>query len=298
MKFLAFFGHINIDVKISVPRLPMREESVGVKNVSNEFAGTAGNFAFVAAALGLSFDLYSKVGSLTHNDYINELRRRKINIDHVEIENSMGPICYIPTDGNEQVAYMYQGPMDSWRPSLSFDYNYKYVHLGTGPSDEYQKIAANNEKSRIVFDPGQEIWYLYNKDKIIDIMSRSYISMFNKNEFNYLKSMTGLSEHELNNLSDYIIVTMGSDGASVFHKNNEFHVPAVKSDFIYDTIGAGDSFRAGFYFGIYNNYSINDSVLIGNIVASIAIRRRIIEFNENRNNIIKMFNNMKLKQRV
>ncbi len=298
MKFLAFFGHINIDVKISVPRLPLKEESVGVNNVSNEFAGTAGNFAFVANALGVEFDLYSKVGSVTHMDYIKELNKRGINTEHIEIDDSIGPICYIPTDGNEQVAYMYQGPMDSWKPSETFNYDYKYIHLGTGPSDEYEKIARENKKSKVVFDPGQEIWYLYNKDKIINIMSRSYISMFNKNEFNYLKSLTGLSEYDLSDLCDYIIVTMGSDGASVFHNKNEFHVPAVKPDFIYDTIGAGDSFRAGFYLGIQKNYNINDSVLIGNIVASMAIRKRIIEFSENKNNVIKIFNDIRLKQRV
>ncbi|WP_175266650.1 PfkB family carbohydrate kinase [Acidiplasma cupricumulans] len=51
---------------------------------------------------------------------------------------------------------------------------------------------------------------------------------------------------------------------------------------IHDTVGAGDSFRAGFYFGLYNNFNIEDSVKLGNIVASYAIRKPIIDFSVKR----------------
>jgi inosine-guanosine kinase (EC 2.7.1.73)/cytidine kinase (EC 2.7.1.-) len=70
-------------------------------------------------------------------------------------------------------------------------------------------------------------------------------------------------------------------------------VPAVKSDHVADTVGAGDSFRAGLYTGLSNGFTLQDSALIGNITASKAIENNINEFNLKFKDILKMFNLIK-----
>lgn len=297
MKFLAFFGHLNIDVQMSVPKLPGYGESVSVKSVSENFAGTAGNFAFVANSLGLKFDLYSAVSKNTHSEFIKILKDRKINVNHIKIYNEdFGPICYLPSDGNEQIAYMYQGPIYKWNPTDHFEYdNYEYLHIGTGPADEYIKIVDKNSKSKVIFDPGQEIWYVYDKEKAIEMVNKSYIIIMNNKEFNYLLKLTGKTKDEILDNVKYIIVTQGKNGTVLYSKNNDEHFPSLKASNIYDTIGAGDSFIAGFYSSIFNNYSIEDSVIIGNITASYAIRSKIIEFNMNYDEILHEFNRFKNK---
>ena len=297
MKFLAFFGHLNIDVQMSVPRLPEYGESVNVKSLSENFAGTAGNFAFIANSLGLNFDLYSAVSKNTHSGFIKILKERNINIDNIKIfNNEMGPICYLPSDGNEQIAYMYQGPFYKWKPSKYFEYdNYKYLHIGTGPADEYIKIVNKNIKSKVIFDPGQEIWYIYNGEKAIKIIDKSYMIMMNNNEFNYLLKIINKTRDDLLDKVKYIIVTQGSNGTVLYSHNREKHFPSINTEEVYDTIGAGDSFRAGFYSGIFNNYSIEDSIIIGNITASYAIRNKIIDFNMSSDKILNKFNELKNK---
>jgi len=297
MKPLAFFGHLNIDVQMSVRRLPQYGESVDVKALSENFAGTAGNFAFIANSLGLSFDLYSAVSENTHSKFIKILKDRNINIDKIKIfNNDMGPICYLPSDGNEQIAYMYQGPIEKWEPSKYFEYdNYGYLHIGTGPVNEYIKIVNKNKKSKVVFDPGQEIWYMYNKENAMKIIDKSYMIIMNNNEFNYLLKITDETKENLLKRVKYIIVTMGSEGTMLYSNNREKKFRSMHTDKIYDTIGAGDSFRAGFYSGIFNNYSIDDSIIMGNITASYAIRKKIIEFDMKYNEILDKFNEFKNK---
>ncbi len=288
-KFLAFFGHLNIDVKISVPKLPGPGEAMGVKKVSESFAGTAGNFAIVASSLGLNFDLYSAVGSITHKEYINFLQSKNIGTEFIHLDkNEMGPVCYLPSDGKEQISYMYQGPMDIWKASFNFKNNYyDYINLGTGPVNEYIKIVENNKTSRIVFDPGQEIWYTHSRESLNKIIPNSYIIILNRKEFLHMLELSGMEVNEILKNTVYIIVTEGSDGAFIYNKNGIKHIEAVKTEKIFDTVGAGDAFRAGFYTALYNSYSIENAVKIGNKTASRAIEKDIRKFNYNFADIIK-----------
>ncbi len=286
MKFLSFFGHLNIDIILSVSRLPLPGEAAEVKSISENFAGTAGNFALVLNKLGVNFDLYSGISGETHKEFLEFLRQRYISTNYIKIFNGeKGPICYLTTDGNEQIAYMYQGPVyTKWKPSEYFeDDNYEYIHFGTGPADEYIKIAERNKKSKIVFDPGQETWYMYDKNKAMKLIKKAHMIIINYNEFQYLLKMINLGETDLLNYVQYIVVTKGSSGAILYSHNGEEKFPAYNSSSINDTIGAGDSFRAGFYFGIYNHYSIQDSVRLGNLVASYAIQRPIKDFSIDKN---------------
>ncbi|KJE49661.1 MULTISPECIES: nucleoside kinase [Acidiplasma] len=291
MKFLSFFGHLNIDVKLGVLNLPMPGEATSVKNLNNVYAGTAGNFAFVSKSLGVDYDLYAAVSRSTHSGFLDFLRQRNIDYKHIKIfDDDTGPICYIASDGKEQIAYMYQGPVyTKWKPSEYFEYdNYRYIHFGTGPAEEYIKIAEKNKNSKIVFDPGQETWYMYTKNTAMAMINLSNIMIINNNEFSYLLKMVQHTKDDLLNYLDYIIVTCGSHGSVIYSKDGEKHFDAYLTKDIHDTVGAGDSFRAGFYFGLYNNFNIEDSVKLGNIVASYAIRKPIIDFSVKKDDLMRI----------
>ncbi|MEM0139731.1 MAG: carbohydrate kinase family protein [Ferroplasma sp.] len=293
--FLAFFGHLNIDVKISVPKLPSHGEAMGVKNVEQFFAGTAGNFAFIAASLGLKFDLYSAVGYATHAEYIKLLDSRGIGTGFVKIDKDMmGPVCYLPSDGKEQISYMFQGPMDIWKPASNFKNNYyDYVNLGTGPVNEYIKIVKNNKTSKIVFDPGQEIWYTHTRETLREIIPNSYLLIMNNKEFTHMLELSEFTLEEILNKTKFVIITGGENGTDIYSKGDKEHVSSLKARKVYDTVGAGDAFRAGLYTAIFKGYGIKDSVLIGNAVASIAIQDKLLNFNKNFDDVLSIV--MKLK---
>ena len=56
-----------------------------------------------------------------------------------------------------------------------------------------------------------------------------------------------------------VIVKMGSQGALYLDHNQEFYIPAVEVDAI-DSVAAGDAFNGAFTYGLYNSWSVEDSV--------------------------------------
>ena len=60
----------------------------------------------------------------------------------------------------------------------------------------------------------------------------------------------------------------------VYTKNGELEISAVKPTKVVDTTGAGDAFRAGYFAGIFRNFSIKDSARFGASAASFVIEAK------------------------
>ncbi len=273
-KFLAYLGHINIDIIFRVPKL-VSSGSVPIEEERKVYGGTLGNFALIASRLGLDFDPYAAVSSETHAGYMKLLKSRGLNLEHVKVfEDTRGPFCYIASDRNNQLAFINQGPNLIWKPSLenSLIDDYRILHFTTGPRHEYLKIAKQSN-SDIVFDPSQEI-YLYSKSELKEFVSLADIVMCNEQEYELIRDNIDPRG------SQTIIKTLGSKGVEVLNNGDNVLVPARKVDGHYDTVGAGDAFRAGFYYAYQKYNDIPKAVRYGTIVASEAIRLPVVDFNE------------------
>lgn len=280
-RFLSYFGHLNIDVSIRVKEIPING-SINATSVEERYGGTAGNFAIIANRLGVPFDLYAAVSEKTHSDYDLFLMKEGIDTEHLRVyEDSYGPVCYIASDGGKQVAFVFQGPMENWDVSQTYNKNieYEWSHFSTGPPLEYLKVAEKIRDSKIVFDPGQEISYRYSQETVDRFLNITSLFIGNSYEYEALQQIAGLEEKELRARIKNVIITQGSSGvfASFDGKVRKFRSQRVKG--IFDTIGAGDAFRAGFYYGLYNRHTMEDSIICGIIVASEAIMKPITEFN-------------------
>lgn len=289
--FLAFFGHINIDVSIRVPNLP-KVGSVNATGVAENFGGTAGNFAIVAGKLGLDFDLYSAVSPKTHSEYLDYLASLGLDTSHISVmKDSYGPVCYITSDGKDQVAYIYQGPMDTWDPSRTFGGNpgYQWVHFSTGLPGEYSKLFKHIEGSKVAFDPGQEIHYRYNREMVLKFIDRADLFIGNEAEYSKLQELSGMDSGQIESLIDTLIITKGQDGVFVFNNGERYEYSIMQAEKVHDTIGAGDSFRAGFYYGMWKRMGIRDSVVMGIIASSKAIELPITQFSINGQELQELF---------
>lgn len=289
--FLAFFGHVAIDVTIRVDRLPT-SGTVAVNHMEQNFGGTAGNFAMVAARLGYPFHLYSAVSNKTHSDYMKFLKDIKADTAHLVIDTEdMGPIGYAVTTGEEQIFYFYQGPMDKslydWIKPETLPY--EYLHFGTGLPSDFLKFSKLAGRSKIVFDPGQEIAYRYDAESLEPLLTMSHLVILNQSEFERAASLLDVSTEEVIGMCKNLIVTRGKQGSTLFQSGKPLTFPSLAVENPYDTIGAGDAFRAGLYFGLSKRMTLEDSVVIATITSSQAIMKPMRDFNHDSQSIMGLF---------
>jgi len=68
-----------------------------------------------------------------------------------------------------------------------------------------------------------------------------------------------------------LVLKRGGDGASVYTRDEEFHVPVLPVKVI-DAVGAGDSFDGGFIYGFLNGCSLEECARIGCICGGLNTR--------------------------
>ncbi len=290
-KFLGIFGHFNIDITLRVPFLPTKG-SVNVLSEKEIFGGTAGNFSIVASRLGIPFVPLSAVSIKSHANYLEYLANRGVDTSDIVVESDgYGPVCYSVTDGNEQIYYLNQGPMNSpFTHKLKEDWNsFKYIHFGTGPPEDYLNVLRRSSGSIKVFDPGQEVAYRYSKEVLSQFLELSDLVLVNAFEKERMMAILNVNERELFLYGKEYIITKGERGVEFFSDGNLQNIDARRVKEPFDTIGAGDAFRAGFYLGIYSGKKFDESIAIGNIVASEAIRKPLTEFNLTKNDVLEIF---------
>ncbi|UCG13863.1 MAG: hypothetical protein JSU72_05170 [Deltaproteobacteria bacterium] len=260
MPFLNVFGHINRDIILRVQDIP-RIGSVAVTRREICCGGTAFNTAMVAAKLQVSVDIYSAVGK-SLEECVEILRINGVGVGGVLFGEDDGPFCYIIDDGKEQVAAIYQGPMDnaSWS---SFD-EAEWTHFCTGSPEAYLDVA-DKLKGRIALDPGQEVFYKYDEAILASLLRYADLLFCNKNEYAYIRKLVGKPKIP-------IIMTLGGEGACLIHGNEEIFCPTKRVDNVVKTVGAGDSFRAGFYRALMNGENLKEAIQFANAVASKYVR--------------------------
>lgn len=290
-KFLGLFGHFNIDITLRVPFLPTKG-SVNVLSEDTVFGGTAGNFSIVASSLDIPFVPISAVSLKSHAEYLRYLSEKGIDTSGIVVaEDGFGPVCYSVTDGSEQIYYLNQGPMNfPFSSKLNENWNrFDYLHFGTGPPEDYLEVLRTATRSVRVFDPGQEISYRYSKETLQSFIKYSNLVLVNSFEKEKMKSLLQISEEDLFTMGKKFIVTNGKEGVEFYHGNKITKIRSPKIDRPFDTIGAGDAFRAGLYMGLHEGKSMEEAIAIGNIVASEAIKRPITEFKLTKDEVIEIF---------
>jgi 6-phosphofructokinase 1/ribokinase len=289
--FLALFGHVAIDVTMNIDFFPTKG-SVAVNSLRENYGGTAGNIALIGAKLGLPFHLFSAVGLKSHERYINFLKKIGADTSHLYVDpEDMGPIGYAASDGQDQIYYFFQGPMNKpLEGRITLDQEgYEWVHFGTGLPDDYLSMSRQFEGSKIVFDPGQEINYRYNKENLGKMLEISDLAILNEGESAKAEELLGISSGKLPAYCKNLIITRGARGSTYLHEGDSYDFPATLVEKPYDTIGAGDAFRAGFYFALWKDSSIEAAIKIGSLVSAEAIKRPFMDFDKTGEQILKQF---------
>ncbi len=271
--FLGVLGHINMDVVYRVLRLPAPGTSINAESVAILFGGTAGNIGVHASALGVATALGSYIGDDAGAVIYDTLRRTSIDLyDVILSTGERTPRCHVFDDGEEQSYVIEQGAMSSSRKLPLWEHAVKdssIVHVGTGDPSRYEIAVSGRDYN---FDPGQEIGYRYDKATFRRLISGCKIFFTNETEMKVaLKLLSIDREREITRYCGTTIRTAGGRGTHVISSDGIRDVRPCPVANAVDTIGAGDSFRAGFYAALYRKHDIVTAVEYGNAMAAISI---------------------------
>jgi sugar/nucleoside kinase (ribokinase family) len=153
----------------------------------------------------------------------------------------------------------------------------EFVHIMTGRPEYYLRLMKECVRlgKSISFDPAQEIHHIWTEETFREAIGMCHAFFCNENELSTAMRYLGAKRPE--DLLDHVDVmfnTIGSRGSRIFTVDGEVEIPAVKPAKVVDTTGAGDAFRAGYFAGIYRNYSITDSARMGASAASFVIEAK------------------------
>jgi adenosine kinase len=248
-----------------------------VDSMDKRRGGCAPNIAYTLALLGERPLLMATAGQ-DFGDYRTWLDAAGIDTTHVKIVSGKFTASFFcSTDQvNSQIASFYTGAMaDAGELSFRLIPGLRDDGLVIiSPNDPGAMVQYAEELStigvRYIWDPGQQCARM-DGAQLADGVTGAYMVIVNDYEFELLRQKTGLSESDVLNEVEALVITRGEHGCSVLTKNSRVDVPAVPPDRIEDPTGVGDAFRGGFMKGLAVGAPYKVCARIGSVAATYAL---------------------------
>jgi adenosine kinase len=121
-----------------------------------------------------------------------------------------------------------------------------------------------------IYDPSQQIPRLKDED-LIESVEGSLALFVNQYEFGMIQKRTGFSSQEIQEKTQFLVVTQGEEGSLINWGEDEVKIPIVVPEQITNPTGAGDSFRGGFLAGYANGWDLETCAQMGAVTAAFCL---------------------------
>lgn len=120
----------------------------------------------------------------------------------------------------------------------------------------YEKLMQNNRDKVISIDPNIRLGFIddeaNHRARIMRMIDIADIVKVSDEDLEWIAE--GNAPHDVinswfNGETKIVLLTKGAEGVTAYTKNDSVHIPAMNIDIV-DTIGAGDTFNAGFLTGL------------------------------------------------
>ncbi len=226
-----------------------------VDSMRRERGGCGGNIAYNLALLGQRPLLMATVGQ-DAPEYVAWLRDQGVDTSGVlQLPDEFTASFFVSSDqDNNQIASFYTGAMAK-AGRLSFkDNNPESIDLAIiSPNDPGAMVKYARECRELgipyIYDPSQQIPRLAPSDLVAGIEGAKVL-IVNDYEFGMIKKQTGLTDEEIQNLTEVVVITRGERGSTVCTVEDRWDIPVVPPRRVADPTGVGDAYRAGFITGM------------------------------------------------
>jgi ribokinase len=278
-------GALNLDRLYKVPRITTGDEEIHILDMKEEPGGSAANTIYALGKLGIDCGFFGAIGDDPEGqNVVLSLKQVGVDTSKITVKNGerTGMVIGIVDQKGERSLYISPGANNLLsQHDMDIDYirGTKYLHVSSFVQNEQldvqkQLVGGLDENTKFSFSPGS----LYAKmgfDAISPLIKRTHVLFLNDEE---AKILTGLGSYQeasdflLNSGCAIVVVTLDARGCFINDGENPLHVEAMKTDVV-DTTGAGDSFCAGFLYGLVKDKNLHDCGVMGNFLASKCISK-------------------------
>lgn len=278
--FLSVYGHVTIDQIVSVGKFPDINETVDIVSKKTTLGGTGTNIAIAAARLGVPTALCAFVGRDFPAAYFEEMEDSGLITDEVVVADGYETSqCTVINDPDlRQKVIFYQGPQGFasriGRDLLGNASKSRMVHFCTGEPDYYLHLleSLKGKGPVLAVDPAQETYRLWDRERLERLVALSDRLFCNSFEAKVIAERLGLGDvTELD--KELVVRTDGPEGSVARIGGRLTRIPVVRGGEPVDATGCGDTYRAGFYAGLYRGYSVEESLILAASVASFTIEK-------------------------
>ncbi len=218
--------------------------------------------------LGVDVSIISTTGSDENGKWmIESLKKEGLDISHLKVAEGKTAITYMDMDGNDRIHGDYEegvlADMVFDEEDIRFASEHDLVHSALWGMAEKALPAIATNKTPIAFDYADRLDHKL-VEETLPYVTYGFYSYHNGRDAyidDYLKD-------KVNRGMKVAVATFGEQGSLAYDKDgfHEGHIVPAKQ--VVNTVGAGDSFIAGFLYGILNGWKIEDCLQKGAEVAS------------------------------
>jgi len=245
-----------------------------VPDLRREFGGCAGNIAYNLKLLGGEPLPMGTVGN-DFGPYTEWMDSHGISRTHVKtIEHTYTAQAFITTDMDDnQITAFHPGAMNySHHNKISQAQGVKIGIVSPDGRDGMLEHARDFAALGIpfIFDPGQGM-PMFDGNDLHQFIEQATWVIVNDYEWQLMHERTGLTEQQVAQRVQALIVTKGDEGAIIYTADTTYQIPPAEAKSIYDPTGCGDAFRGGILYGLMKDIDWETTGRIAALIGAIKI---------------------------
>lgn len=259
-------------------KLHILNVSFNISSLETHFGGVAGNIAYQLRQLGADPLILAAVGN-DFGSYAAHLDAHGVRRDGIlTLDDVRTPQGFVTTDldGNQIWAF-YEGAMvrahEARLKDIDENFSLGIVSAGGKQAMIDHARALKGDGVPTFIDPSHGLPML-DSEELLEMIDGCAGYVVNEYEWSLTLEKTGLSETELGQRCDAIIITKGEKGSEVREGSTRVEIPPVAASEVIDPTACGDAYRAGLLFGRSEGHGWDVAGRIGSLLGSLQVATR------------------------
>lgn len=277
-------GSINIDLILSMERLPVAGENLFGKDYLYVPGGKGANQAVAASLLGANVVFVGKVGDdINGKSLIRELHKKGITTEYIYLDKTVptGLAAIVLESMSQNRIIVYPGANMSITENeviRAFERSYDALLLQLEIPEQTVISACSLAKAKnipVIVDAGPAQDFPLEKIKGIEILSPNETetyAMCGIKPNNYQNAVEAAKILKKRSGAKFVVIKLGDKGALLFSDSHCELIPSIPVEVI-DPTAAGDAFIAALTIEYLRSGNIVKAVQYGNIVGAISVTK-------------------------